>query len=167
MAKAAEKDDSSSTGGGSSRMLFNSLEKLDQDQKRRRRPAIVLGSLICLFLSAGAALSLAVILMINPIEVLGACITRDIMLFAACMSFLYIALHIRGATKACLRPYTGATHLCGDYLHASAVLVARVTTVVWVATLVAATVMIFKSLALPGFAASVPFLELVICVGAM
>ena len=67
-------------------------------------------------------------------------------------------------------------HLRGNYLHASALLVARLAIVVWIAALIATVVMIARAGPIPfryadgtkkGFVGAVPVLNLLICTGAM
>lgn len=67
-------------------------------------------------------------------------------------------------------------HLRGNYLHASALLVARLAIVVWIAALIATAVMIARAGPVPfryadgtkkGFVGAVPVLNLLICIGAM
>ena len=67
-------------------------------------------------------------------------------------------------------------HLRGNYLHASALLVARLAIVIWIAALIATAVMIARAGSVPfryadgtkkGFVGAVPILNLLICMGAM
>ncbi|KAH9883477.1 hypothetical protein F4778DRAFT_659776 [Xylariomycetidae sp. FL2044] len=178
----SEKDD----GRGSpldseAHLLYTSLEQYNQEQKRRRHPSIILAALLCLFLSSAGGIALAVILVLEPAEVQAACLARDLILVAAGIALLYIILHIRGARKDYTRmvshrgwqggmkanPMAGPPQIYGNYLHASALLVARLGIAVWIAALVATAVMIAKAVPFAGFPGKVPFLNLLICVGAI
>lgn len=105
--------------------------------------------------------------MVNILEIGAASLPRDVILFAGTLSLLYICLHIRAAMKNCTREGSGPPQLYGRYLHASALLVARLGIVCWVAALIATAVLISRALPFEGFLAKVPYLDLLICIGAM
>ncbi|KAI6081140.1 hypothetical protein F4821DRAFT_275208 [Hypoxylon rubiginosum] len=148
-------------------LLYRSLEQYNREQKRTRRPSVLLGALIFLFLSSAGGISLAVVLMLQPVEIQAACIARDLILFAASLALLYICLHIRGARKDYRRRGPGPPQIYGEYLHASALIVERLGIAVWVAALVATAVMIAKAVPLGGLAGMTPYLNLAICIGAI
>ncbi|KAI1206926.1 uncharacterized protein F4807DRAFT_218499 [Annulohypoxylon truncatum] len=148
-------------------LLYHSLEQYNTEQKRTRRPSILLASLIFLFISSVAGLSLAVVLLLQPAEVQTACIARDLILFAASIGLVYVCIHIRGARKDYRRRGNLPPQIYGDYLHASALLIARFGIAVWVAALVATAVMIAKAAPSNGLAKMTPYLDLVICLGAL
>ncbi|KAI0007693.1 hypothetical protein F4779DRAFT_628928 [Xylariaceae sp. FL0662B] len=165
--KADNKDQASSVDGSHAQLLYHSLDQYNQEQKRRRRPSIVLGALVCLVISSAGGIALAIILMLQPVEIHAACIARDLILFAAAMTLLYIGLHIRAARKDYKRRGPGPPQIYGEYLHASALLVARLAIAVWIAALIATAVMIAKAGPFEGFAKKIPFLNLLICIGAI
>lgn len=148
-------------------LLYSSLEQYNNEQKRRRRPSILLAALISLFLSATGGMILAIVLMLQPIDAPNACIARDLVLFAAVIALLYICLHIRGARKDYRRRGPGPPQTYGNYLHAGALLVARLGIAVWIAALVATAVMIAKAVPADGLAKTAPYLNLVVCIGAI
>ncbi|KAI1093863.1 hypothetical protein F5B19DRAFT_93305 [Rostrohypoxylon terebratum] len=148
-------------------LLYHSLEQYNTEQKRRKRPTILLASLIFLFISSVAGISLAIVLLLQPVEVQSACIARDLVLFAASIGLVYVCIHVRGARKDYRRRGNLPPQLYGDYLHASALLVARFGIAVWVAALVATAVMIAKIGSATGLARMTPYLDLVICIGAL
>ncbi|KAI1458861.1 hypothetical protein F4805DRAFT_105539 [Annulohypoxylon moriforme] len=148
-------------------LLYHSLEQYNTEQKRRKRPSILLASLILLFISSVGGISLAVVLLLQPVEVQSACIARDLVLFAASIGLVYVCIHVRGARKDYRRRGNLPPQIYGDYLHASALLVARFGIAVWVAALVASAVMIAKAGPSNGLAKMTPYLDLVICIGAL
>ncbi|XXH00118.1 cytosolic Fe-S cluster assembly factor cfd1 [Hypoxylon texense] len=148
-------------------LLYRSLEQYNEEQKRTRRPSVLLGALIFLFLSSAGGIALAVVLMLQPVEIQAACIARDLILFAASLGLLYLCLHIRGARKDYRRRGPGPPQIYGEYLHASALIVERLGIAVWVAALVATAVMIAKAVPLGGLAGMAPYLNLAICIGAI
>ncbi|KAI1640594.1 hypothetical protein F4809DRAFT_662836 [Biscogniauxia mediterranea] len=162
-----EKYQTSLTGDAHAKLLYNSLEQYNKAQKKTRRPSVILAALICLFLSAAGGLALAVVLIVHPLEIEATCLPRDLILFASCMSLLYTGLHIRGARKDYVRNGPAPPQSYGNYLHASALLIARLSIAVWIAALIATAVVISKALRLEGFAGKVPFLDLLICIGAI
>ncbi|KAI0599193.1 hypothetical protein F4775DRAFT_600311 [Biscogniauxia sp. FL1348] len=162
-----EKYQTSLTGDTHAKLLYNSLEQYSKEQKKTRRPSVILAALICLFLSAAGGLALAIVLIIHPINVEATCLPRDLILFASCMSLLYTGLHIRGARKDYVRNGPAPPQSYGNYLHASALLISRLSIAVWIAALIATAVVISKALHLEGFAGRVPFLDLLICIGAI
>ncbi|ORY71408.1 uncharacterized protein BCR38DRAFT_9882 [Pseudomassariella vexata] len=165
---AKEKDQLSLNSNYEAQLLYKSLEDLKKRQESRtRRPWIMLLTLLVLLISAGGGITLAVILLIHPVEVQAACISRDLILFASCMAILYIGVHIRGALKNYTREQPGPPQIYGNYLHASALLIARIAIMVWVAALIATAVMIAKAMPLEGFAGRVPYLNLLVCCGAV
>lgn len=148
-------------------LLYHSLEQYNTEQKRRKRPTILLASLIFLFLSSVAGISLAIVLLLQPAEVQSACIARDLVLFAASIGLVYVCIHVRGARKDYRRRGNLPPQIYGEYLHASALLVARFGIAVWVAALIATSVMIAKIESSTGLARMTPYLDLVICIGAL
>ncbi|KAI1505703.1 hypothetical protein F5X99DRAFT_428795 [Biscogniauxia marginata] len=162
-----EKYAASASGDDHAQLLYKSLEDYNKDQKKRRRPSVILAALLCLFLSASGGIALAVVLLIQPIGIEAACLPRDLILFGSCMSLLYIGLHIRGARKDYIRNGPAPPQNYGNYLHASALLISRLSIAVWIAALVATAVIISKSLPFDGFGGKVPFLDLLICIGAI
>ncbi|KAI5924193.1 hypothetical protein F4810DRAFT_709911 [Camillea tinctor] len=162
-----EKYQASVAGDTHAKLLYDSLEQYNQDQKKRRRPSVILAALICLFLSASGGLVLAIELLAHPIKIEATCLPRDLILFASCMSLLYTGLHIRGARKDYVRNGPAPPQNYGNYLHASALLIARLSIAVWIAGLVATAVVISKALPFEGFGGKVPFLDLLICIGAL
>ncbi|KAI0024485.1 hypothetical protein F4780DRAFT_603734 [Xylariomycetidae sp. FL0641] len=158
---------SSSSGSHHASLLYESLEQYNQEQKRRKRPAIILGALLCLFLSAGGGIAVGVLLMLQPVEAQAACLSRDLILFSSGMTLLYIILHLRGARKDYRRSGPGPPQIYGNYLHASALLIARLGLCIWITALVATVVMIVKAVPFTGWADKLPFLDILICVGAI
>ncbi|KAI1415425.1 hypothetical protein F5Y13DRAFT_8843 [Hypoxylon sp. FL1857] len=164
--KNGDEEKASSVDDNHAQLLYHSLEQYNKEQKRRRRPSILLAALVALFLSSIGGLTLAIVLLLRPIEIQSACIARDLTLFASCIGLVYVCLHIRGARKDYRRRGPGPPQIYGDYLHASALLVARFGIAVWIAALVATSVMISRAVPADGFAKTAPYLDLVICIGA-
>ncbi|KAI1466454.1 uncharacterized protein F4812DRAFT_434107 [Daldinia caldariorum] len=162
--KKGDEEQSSSVSDNHAELLYRSLEQYNQEQKRRKQPSFVLAALITLFLSSAGGISLAIVLMLQPTEMKFTCISRDLVLFASAIALLYICLHVRGAKKNYRRKGPGPPQVYGQYLHASALLIARLAIAVWIAALVATAVMVAKPVALEGFAKTAPYLNLVICV---
>lgn len=158
---------SASSSEAHAQLLYESLEQYNREQKKRKRPSIILGSLLVLFLSSAGGITLAFVLMAKVVEVGVACLSRDLILFAGIMSLLYICLHIKGARRDYTREGRGPPQLYGHYLHASALLFARLGIIVWIAALVATAILIARSVPLEGFAGKVPILNLLLCIGAM
>ncbi|KAI8630226.1 hypothetical protein F5Y19DRAFT_58035 [Xylariaceae sp. FL1651] len=159
---------SSSPSEAHAQLLYKSLEQYNDEQKRRKRPTIVLAALSVLFLSSAGGIALAVVLMVKAVvNIEAACLSRDLILFSAAVALLYICLHIKGARKDYHREGPGPPQIYGHYLHASALLVARLGIGAWIAALVATAVLIAKAIPFESFAGKVPFLNLVICIGAI
>ncbi|KAI0515438.1 hypothetical protein F5B22DRAFT_646712 [Xylaria bambusicola] len=158
---------SSASSEAHAQLLYDSLEKYNALQQKKNTPSVILVALIVLFLSSAGGISLAIVLMAKVKEIEAACIARDFILFAGLMSMLYICLHIYGARRDYTRQGLGPPQMYGQYLHASAMLVARLGIVIWIAALVATAIMIARSIPLAGFAGKVPFLDLLLCVGAI
>jgi hypothetical protein len=148
-------------------LLYQSLEQYNEEQKRRRRPSVILAALLILFLSSAGGIALAIVLMVDVVEIEASCLSRDLILFAASMSLLYICLHVRGARKDYKREEPGPPQIYGHYLHASALVVARLCVGTWVAALIATAIMIARAIPFEGLSGKVPFLNLLICIGAM
>ncbi|KAI0977248.1 hypothetical protein F4678DRAFT_412287 [Xylaria arbuscula] len=148
-------------------LLHDSLERYNESQHKTKRPSFILAALISLFISSVGGIALAIVLMVRVVAVEAICFSRDFMLFAGIMSLLYISLHIYGARRDYKREGLGPPQLYGQYLHGSAVLVARLGIVTWIGTLGATVVMIARGVPLEGFSARVPFLNLLLCVGAI
>lgn len=148
-------------------LLYESLEQYNEEQKKSRRPSVIFCALLVLFLSSAGGIALAVVLMAKGVEIGAASLSRDIILFAGIMSLLYICLHIRGARKEYKKERPGPPQSHGNYLHASAVLVARLSIITWVAALIATAVIIARTTHFEGFSGKVPFLNLLICIFSM
>ncbi|KAI1342707.1 hypothetical protein F5Y15DRAFT_313115 [Xylariaceae sp. FL0016] len=149
------------------RLLYESLEQYNREQKKRKRPSIILACLLCLFLSSGGGLALAILLLLQPVDIQVTCLSRDLILFAASMSLLYIVLHVRGARRDYRTAGPGPPQIYGNYLHASALLLARISIAVWLAALIATAIMISKAVPFEGWVGKLPFLDMVICLGAI
>ncbi|KAI1390778.1 uncharacterized protein F4822DRAFT_163102 [Hypoxylon trugodes] len=162
--KNTNEDEASLVGDNHARLLYNSLDQYNGEQKRRRRPSVLLAALLVLFLSSAAGITIAVVLMLQPIEVQSACIARDLVLFASSIAMLYICIHIRGSRRNYIRKGPGPPQTYGNYLHASALLFARLGIAVWVAALVATNVMIAKVTTSVGIAKVAPYLDLAVCI---
>ncbi|KAJ2971862.1 hypothetical protein NUW58_g9302 [Xylaria curta] len=149
-------------------LLYESLDQYTKERKKGKRPSVILTALIVLFLSSAGGIALAVVLMVQVAEAGATSLSRDLVLFAASMSILYIGLHIRGARKDYKRIDPGPPQLYGHYLHASALLVSRVGIIIWITAFIATTVMIARAL-IPseGFLGKVPYLNLMLCIGAI
>ncbi|KAL7625263.1 hypothetical protein AAE478_004479 [Parahypoxylon ruwenzoriense] len=163
----SNEEKASSVDDNHAHLLFRSLEQYNREQKRSKRPTVVLVSLISLFLPSVGGLTVAIQLMLQPAEIRNTCIARDLVLFGASMSLLYICLHIRGARKDYRRRGPGPPQTYGQYLHASALLVSRLGIALWIAALVATAVMIARAVPMEGIAGIAPYLNLVTCIGAI
>jgi hypothetical protein len=157
----------SSPSEANAQVLYESLEQYNAKQKRRKRPSIILAALLVLFLSSAGGISLAVVLMVKVVEIEAACLSRDLILFAASLTLLYICLHVKGARKDYKREGPGPPQIYGHYLHASALLVARLGIGTWIAALVATAIMIARAIPFQGISGKVPILNLLICTGAL
>ncbi|KAI1197135.1 hypothetical protein F5X97DRAFT_343776 [Nemania serpens] len=158
---------SASSSEAHARLLYESLEQYNREQKKRRRPSVILGALLLLFFCSACGITLAIVLMAKVVEVEAACLSRDLILFAGIMSLLYLGLHIKGARRDYTREGSGPPQLYGHYLHASALLFARLSIIVWIAALIATAILISKSIPLEGFAGKVPILNLLLCIAAI
>ncbi|KAI0457151.1 hypothetical protein F5B21DRAFT_521788 [Xylaria acuta] len=158
---------STSPSEAHTQLLYQSLDQYNKENKRRRRPSIILTALLVLFLSSAGGIALAVALMVKMVDIGAASLPRDVILFAGTMSLLYICLHVRGALKDYTREGPGPPQLYGHYLHASALLVSRLSIVCWIAAVIATAIMIARALPVEGFLAKVPYLDLLLCVGAI
>ncbi|KAH6652117.1 hypothetical protein BKA67DRAFT_573066 [Truncatella angustata] len=168
MTNDTDKDQALATSDNAEALLvYSSSEQFNHEQKRRKRPSVVLGALCVLFLSSGSGIALAMLLVLDPVEVQGACLSRDFILQAALLSLLYIALHIRVALRDYTRTQPGPPHMHRNYLHTTALLVARLSISVWACALIATSVMISRALPLEGLASKVPVLNLLLCIGAL
>ncbi|KAI0199306.1 hypothetical protein F4808DRAFT_432750 [Astrocystis sublimbata] len=167
MARGDESRRASATSVDEAKLLYQSLDQYNQDQDDKRRPSIILTALIILFLSAAGGIALAIVLMVEFEDIGAASLPRDVILFAAILSLLYIVLHLRGAKRSYKRDSMGPPQLRGHYLHASALLVARLGIACWTIALTVTVVMIARDLPDEGFLAKVPWLDLVICIGAI
>ncbi|KAI0433033.1 hypothetical protein F5Y09DRAFT_108486 [Xylaria sp. FL1042] len=148
-------------------LLYDSLEKYNRSRRRRKRPSVILAALIVLFFSSAGGITLAVVLMVKVAEIEAACFARDFILFAGLLSLLYIFLHICGARRDYRRIGPRPPQMYGQYLHASAVLVARLGIVTWIMALGATAVLTALATPLEGVSAKVPFLNLLLCTGAI
>ncbi|KAI1753256.1 hypothetical protein F4782DRAFT_87887 [Xylaria castorea] len=158
---------STSTSESHVQLLYQSLDQYNKENKKSRRPSIILAALFVLFLSSASGIALAVALMVKLVDIGAASLPRDVILFAGTISLLYICLHVRGALKGYTREGSGPPQLHGHYLHASALLVSRLGIVCWVAALISTAVMIARALPVEGFLAKLPYLDLLLCIGAI
>ncbi|KAI1111916.1 hypothetical protein F5Y14DRAFT_286661 [Nemania sp. NC0429] len=158
---------SASSSEAHARLLYESLEQFNREQKRSRRPSIVLAALIVLLLSSVLGITLAFVLMAKVVDVEAACLSRDLVLFAGILSLVYMCLHIKGARRDYTREGPGPPQIYGHYLHASALLFARLGILVWIAALVATAILIARPVPLEGFAGNVPILNLLLCIFAI
>ncbi|KAI1361931.1 hypothetical protein F5Y08DRAFT_287553 [Xylaria arbuscula] len=156
-----------SSASSEAQLLYHTTEKANLARHKKNRPGVILVALIVLFLSSAGGISLAIVLMAKVQEIEMACFARDFILFAGILSQLYIGLHVFAARREYKREGVGPPQMYGQYLHASAMLVARLAIVTWIAALVATAIMIARSIPLAGFAGKVPFLDLLLCVGAI
>ncbi|GAW26742.1 hypothetical protein SAMD00023353_4700100 [Rosellinia necatrix] len=147
-------------------LLTESLEQYN-GQQRTKRPLIIFSTLLVLFLSSAGGIALAIGLMAKVVDIGAGSLPRDLILFAGAMSLLYICLHIRGARKDYRKIGPGPPQSYGGYLHACALLVARLSIIIWIAALVATAIMIARTTHFEGFVGKVPFLNLLICIGAI
>ncbi|ETS79792.1 hypothetical protein PFICI_09645 [Pestalotiopsis fici W106-1] len=172
-AKARGEQDQASVcspGDDASRITYISTKQFHLHGRRRKLPRVMLAVLCILFCSSAGGIALAVVLILDPVEVRGACLSRDFILYAALLSLLYIALHIRAALRDHVGTQKGPPqYMYGDYLHASALIVARLSIVAWICALVATAAMIANASPLPlgGLASKSPILNLLICIGAL
>ncbi|KAI0197187.1 hypothetical protein EV127DRAFT_465802 [Xylaria flabelliformis] len=148
-------------------LLYHSLDQYNRVNKGRRWSSITLAALVVLFLSSASGIALAIALMVKVADIGAASLPRDVILFAATISMLYICLHVRGALKDYKREGTGPPQLYGQYLHASALLVARLSIFCWAAALISTAIMIARALPVEGFLVKLPYLDLLICIGAI
>ncbi|KAI0865848.1 hypothetical protein F4860DRAFT_526229 [Xylaria cubensis] len=148
-------------------LLYHSLDQYNRENKGRRWSSITLAALFVLFLSSASGIALAIALMVKVADIGAASLPRDVILFAATISMLYICLHVRGALKDYKREGTGPPQLYGQYLHASALLVARLSIFCWAAALISTAIMIARALPVEGFLVKLPYLDLLICIGAI
>lgn len=164
----------SGLGDNELRRLDASLEEFSLQKKAkgtRKRPFFMLISVILLFLVSGGGVALSVLLFINPVEAEGIRLARDLVLVASGMSLLYTVIHVRGAFSNYVNdaPHI-PPHFRGEYVHASALIVARLGIPVWIAAAVATALLISKSktpLGLLGNQIPYPLLDLIICVVAL
>lgn len=148
-------------------MTSSSTEQLKQRQRRRKLPRVILAVLCILFLSSAGGIALAVTLILDPAEVQGASLSRDLILYAAVLSLLYVVLHIRAALRRTITTQMAPSYMYGDGLHASALVVARLSIATWIGALIATAAMISKASPLQGLASKSPILNLLICTGAL
>ncbi|KAI0546667.1 hypothetical protein F4679DRAFT_598570 [Xylaria curta] len=149
------------------RLLYQSLDQYNAENKGRRWSSIILAALFVLFLSSAGGIALAIALMVKLVDIGAASLPRDVILFAGTISLLYICLHVRGALKDYTREGLGPPQLHGQYLHASALLVARLSIFCWAAALISTAIMIARSVPVEGFLAKLPYLDLLVCIGAI
>lgn len=148
-------------------LVYSSLDEFNQERRRRKWPSIILAALCVLFLSSAGGIALTVALMLEPVEAQGACLSRDFILYAALMSLLYIGLHIRAALQDITRTQPGSSHIYGNYFHATALLVARLSIALWAGGLVATAMVIARAVLLDGLSGKLPILNLLFCCGAL
>ncbi|KAI1819622.1 hypothetical protein F4861DRAFT_124502 [Xylaria intraflava] len=148
--------------------LYTSLEQYNSELRRRKLPSIILAALIVLFLTSATSIPLAVALMVKAAEIEKAIsLPRDLVFFSGILSLLYICLHIRGARKDYRREGMGPPQQYGHYLHASALLVARIGIVTWIAALVATAVLMAKTVRFHGLSGRVSVVNLMLCTSAI
>ncbi|KAI1438854.1 hypothetical protein GGR50DRAFT_304798 [Xylaria sp. CBS 124048] len=149
---------------------FGSLEqynhnKSQANERKQKRPAVIVASLLILFLASATGLPLSVILMIKSASIeKEAFLPRDLVFFASVLSLVYIGLHIRGARQDYSRDGMCPPQQLGHYLHAAALLVARLGIVIWLAALLATAVVIARSVPFHGFAGRVSVVNLMLCI---
>ncbi|KAK8030016.1 hypothetical protein PG993_011307 [Apiospora rasikravindrae] len=170
--------DSQSSGLGANDLqrLDVSLEEFSKQSKkanmgRRKRPFFMLVAVLFLFLVSGGGVALAVLSFVKPVEAEGFRLARDLVLVASGMSLLYTIIHVRGAFSNYVNdaPHI-PPHFRGEYVHASALIVARLGIPVWIAASVATAILISKSeqpLGIYGNQIPYPLLDLIICVVAL
>ncbi|KAK8112676.1 hypothetical protein PG984_013202 [Apiospora sp. TS-2023a] len=164
----------SGLGDNELRHLDASLEEFSQQKKatgRRKRPFFMLIAVIFLFLVSGGGVALSVLLFINPVEAEYINLARILVLVASGMSLLYTAIHVRGAFSNYVNdaPHI-PPHFRGEYVHASALIVARLGIPTWIAAAVATALLISKSehpLGIFGKQIPYPLLFLIACVVAL
>ncbi|KAK7964255.1 hypothetical protein PG988_011229 [Apiospora saccharicola] len=164
----------SGLGDNELRHLDASLEEFSQQKKaagRRKRPFFMLIAVILLFLVSGGGVALSVLLFINPVEAEYVNLARILVLVASGVSLLYTAIHVRGAFSNYVNdaPHI-PPHFRGEYVHASALIVARLGIPTWVAAAVATALLISKSehpLGIFGKQIPYPLLFLIACVVAL
>ncbi|KAI2633944.1 hypothetical protein GGS21DRAFT_120266 [Xylaria nigripes] len=127
-------------------LLYSSLDQYNHEQRKRKRPSLILAALLLLLLASTTGISVAIVLIVKASEIEEkASLPRDLIFFASVLSLLYICIHIRGARKDYERQRIGPPQKYGNYLHASALLVARLGIVTWVGALVATAITISKA----------------------
>ncbi|KAJ1329793.1 hypothetical protein MN608_06529 [Microdochium nivale] len=147
--------------------LHESLEQFEKKQRPPRRPSLVLAAVISLFCASAFGIILAGVTLARPVDVVAACIARDLILFASVMSWFYIGLHVRAAKREIYRLHPGPPQMHGEYLHATALLVARLAICTWAAALIAVSAMVAMAPPARGMEGAVPYLNLMICIGAL
>ncbi|KXJ93434.1 hypothetical protein Micbo1qcDRAFT_203511 [Microdochium bolleyi] len=161
-------DKSSSTSGSDhAQKLHESLEQYEKEQQPPKRPKLVLAAVISLFCASAFGIILAGVTLARPVDITAACIARDLILFASVISWFYIGLHIRAARRDVYRLHPGPPQLHGEYLHATALLVARLAICIWVAALIAVSAMVAMAAPARGMEGAMPYLSLMICIGAL
>ncbi|KAF7523636.1 hypothetical protein G7054_g11700 [Neopestalotiopsis clavispora] len=158
-----------STGDDTYRMAYIASGQHSPAERRRKLPRVMLAVLCVLLLSSTGGIALAIVLIFEPGEAQGTCLSRDLILYAALLSLLYMTLHIRAALRDHAKRQWGPPHVYGDFLHASALVVARLSIVAWICALIATAAMIAKppSPPLQGLVGKSPILNLLLCIGAL
>ncbi|KAK8062333.1 hypothetical protein PG997_014430 [Apiospora hydei] len=167
---------SSGLGANDLQRLDASLEEFSQQSKkagkgRKKRPFFMLVAVLLLFLVSGGGVAIAVLSFVKPVEAEGFRLARDLVLVASGMSLLYTIIHVRGGFSNYVNdaPHI-PPHFRGEYVHASALIVARLGIPVWIAASVATAILISKSkqpLGISGNQIPYPLLDLIICVVAL
>lgn len=139
----------------------------DGERKRRKRPTIILTALCILLLSSGIGLTITVLLMLKPVTSQTASLSRDLIFFSALLSLLYAGLHIHAAMRDYRWTASGPPFLRGNYLHAGALLSARLAIILWIISLIATVVSLVKDSSTENFADKLPFVNLLVCLIAM
>ncbi|KAK8079132.1 adenosylmethionine decarboxylase [Apiospora phragmitis] len=172
---ALSETQSAGLGDNDLQRLNASLEEFSQQKEkaagRRKRPIFMLVAVLVMFLVSGGGVALAVLHFVNPIEAEGIRLACDLVLVASGMSLLYTAIHVRGAFSNYVNdaPHI-PPHFRGEYVHASALIVARLGIPVWIAAAVATALLISKSehpLGIFGNQIPYPLIDLIICVVAL
>lgn len=163
-----EKDNLSRFGDDESLLLYNSLEDLKQQRKNGKQPTVVLGSLCALFLLSAGGIALAVLMNLNPLQVQGVSAERNLIICAASTTIFYVGLHVGGAARNYTRTRNGPPQLFRNYLHMGALVLARISILIWVAALVATVFILPGSLAFVHLlSGKLPLLNALVCTAVM
>ncbi|KAJ9131807.1 hypothetical protein NKR23_g11565 [Pleurostoma richardsiae] len=132
---ALKADDRASINSHAS--LISTISKQVAGRRRNRRfPTLALLSLIILFLSAGSGVALSVLIVRFKLETTNDFPSRVLLFVASCMSLLYVLLHFFAARRTYTRREHGAPWIYGEQVCGLALLLARLTIPVWIASVV-------------------------------